>query len=326
MVDKTIGFSLWLDFVERDYLKNDFKELLEKKIVNGATSNPAIFANAINSSAAYKEQLRALANMEPKAKYEALAIEDIKLAAKQLMPLYEDNNDGFISIEVDPFLSGDKDATIAEAKRLHAAIGYENVMIKIPATDAGYDVMEQLLRDGISVNATLIFTEEQATKCAAAMDRGIKASNEDVSAVISVFVSRFDRAIDEQLAASGIETAKTGIYNAARIYNIIEGYKNPSMRTLFASTGVKGDNLPAHYYITQLLAPHSVNTAPLNTIESYIEDVATDVKLPLSSTQIEAHFQKLKEIGIDIDTLGQSLLQDGLKAFEDSFADMLSRL
>ena len=326
MVDKTIGFSLWLDFVERDFLKNDFKELIDKGIVNGATSNPAIFANAITNSPAYKQQLQTLQGLEPKSKYEALAIEDIKLAAKQLLPLYEQNNDGFISIEVDPFLSGDTQKTIEEAKRLYEAIGYENVMIKVPATDAGYEVMQKLLSDGISVNATLIFTNEQAQKCAAAMDRGIKASSEDVSAVISVFVSRFDRAIDEKLAQNGIESAKTGIYNAAKIYNTIEGFKNPSMRTLFASTGVKGDSLSPHYYITNLLAPHSVNTAPLNTIQSYITDVATQIQLPIAQEQIESHFKKLSQIGIDVDLLGQELLADGLKAFEESFADMLSRL
>lgn len=326
MVDKTIGFSLWLDFIERDFLKNDFKNLIEKGIVNGATSNPAIFANAITNSPAYKEQLSTLEGLSAKSKYEALAIEDIKLAAAALLPLYEENNDGFISIEVDPFLSNDTQATIDEAKRLYSAIGYENVMIKVPATDAGYEVMGELLSEGISVNATLIFTNHQAKKCADAMDRGIKASKKDVSAVISVFVSRFDRAIDDKLSDHAIEGAKTGIYNAAQIYNTIEAYKNPSIRTLFASTGVKGDNLAAHYYISELLAPHSVNTAPLNTIESYIENVATEVKLPISQETIQNHFQKLSEIGIDVQNLGEQLLAEGLKAFEESFADMLGRL
>jgi transaldolase len=326
MVDKTIGFSLWLDFIERDFLKNDFEGLIEKGIINGATSNPAIFANAITTSAAYKEQLKTLEGLEAKSKYEALAIEDIKLAAKALLPLYENNNDGFISIEVDPFLSNDTQATIDEAKRLYQAIGYENVMIKVPATDAGYEVMQTLLSEGISVNATLIFTDAQAKKCAQAMDKGIKASDKDVSGVISIFVSRFDRAIDEKLAKNGIETAKTGVYNAANIYDTIENYKNPSLRALFASTGVKGDNLAPHYYITNLLAPHSVNTAPLQTIESYIQDVATEVKLPISKEVIQIHFDKLAAMGIDIEKLGEELLDEGLKAFEESFANMLSRL
>ncbi|MGM0534072.1 MAG: transaldolase [Campylobacterota bacterium] len=326
MVDKTIGFSLWLDFVEREYLQTKFSDLIDKNIINGATSNPAIFAKAISSSPAYQEQLASLQNMEPKHKYEALAIEDIKLAAKALEPLYEENNDGFISIEVDPFLSGDKEATLEEARRLHKAIGYENVMIKIPATDAGYDVMQTLLSEGISVNATLIFTNDQARKCAQAMDAGIKASSEDVSGVISVFVSRFDRAVDAKLEKAGIQPSLTGIYNAARIYNTVEGFKNPSLRTLFASTGVKGDNLSPDYYIKNLLAPHSVNTAPLDTIDSYIQNVSSEVKLPVKEEVISAHFDKLADIGIDVDTLGEQLLADGLKAFEDSFADMLARL
>lgn len=326
MVDKTIGFSLWLDFIERDFLKTEFSQMIEKGIINGATSNPAIFAQAITTSKAYLDQLKTLEGMEPKSKYEALAIEDIATAAQALKPLYENDNDGFISIEVDPFLSRDREATLAEAKRLHETIGYDNVMIKVPATEAGYSVMEELLQSGISVNATLIFTNEQARRCAEAMDRGIKASSKDVSAVISVFVSRFDRAIDDKLSEHGIEPAKTGVYNAARIYNTIEGFKNPSMRTLFASTGVKGDNLEADYYIRELLGAHSVNTAPLATIESYIENVAKEVKLPVADGVIEEHFAKLESIGIEVDKLGEELLSDGLKAFEQSFSDMLAKL
>ncbi len=117
MVDRNLGFSLWLDFVERSYLQEEFESLIEKGIVNGATSNPAIFATAITTSPAYKEQLFLLRDKSPKEKYELMAIEDITTAAQKLRASYNDSNDGYISIEVDPFLADDIEATIAEAKR-----------------------------------------------------------------------------------------------------------------------------------------------------------------------------------------------------------------
>ena len=196
MVNRDIGFSLWLDFVERDYLKNEFSALIEKGIINGATSNPSIFASAITTSPAYKEQLSLLEGKSAKEKYEALAIEDIKTAAQALRSSYHEGNDGYISIEVDPFLSNDTQGTIEEGKRLFAAIAEPNVMVKVPATNAGYEAMRELLATGISVNATLIFSPEQARRCLKSMTKGLHSFEADgggrVDAVISVFVSRFD--------------------------------------------------------------------------------------------------------------------------------------
>ena len=330
MVDRDIGFSLWLDFVERDFLKNDFSALIEKGIINGATSNPSIFASAITTSPAYQEQLASLAGKSPKEKYEALAIEDIRTAAQALRPAYDEGNDGYISIEVDPFLSNDTEGTVAEGKRLFAAIGEPNVMVKVPATEAGYDAMTRLLSTGISVNATLIFSPEQTKKALKAMKIGLdsfeKLGGRRAEAVISVFVSRFDRLLDDDLEQEGIPVAKTGIYNAAKIYNIIEANHTPSVRTLFASTGVKGDNLPADYYMRELLAPHSVNTAPLATIESYIAKKATAPKLPLEESEINGYFTKLADNGFDMEPVYDQLLKEGLEAFEKAFEDMLDSI
>ncbi len=330
MVNRDIGFSLWLDFVERDYLKNEFGSLIEKGIINGATSNPAIFANAITSSTAYKEQLETLKGKSSKEKYEALAIEDIRTAAQALRPLYDNGNDGYISIEVDPFLSKDTQGTIEEGKRLFKAIGEPNVMIKVPATEAGYDAMTELLSTGISVNATLIFSPKQAQKCLKAMKKGLDAFEVSgggrCEAVISVFVSRFDRLLDSDLEKEGLDVAKTGIYNGAKIYNMIEANRTPAIRTLFASTGVKGDSLKADYYIRELLASHSVNTAPLATIESYISTKADDVKLPIDDAIINGYFTKLEDNGFDMQEIYKELLDDGLSAFEKAFKDMLDSL
>lgn len=330
MVNRDINFSLWLDFVERDYLKNEFSKLIENGTINGATSNPSIFAAAITTSPAYKEQLALLAGKNAKEKYEALAIEDIQTAAQALRASYEEGNDGYISIEVDPFLSNDTAGTIDEGKRLFAAIGEPNVMVKVPATEAGYDAMTELLCNGISVNATLVFSPKQAQKCLKAMKKGMDGFEASgggrCEAVISVFVSRFDRLLDSSLEQEGLDVSKTGIYNAAKIYNLVEANHTPSVRTLFASTGVKGDDLAADYYMRGLFAPHSVNTAPLATIESYIATKASEPKLPIDEDVINGYFTKLADNGFDMDEVYSQLLKEGLEAFEKAFQEMLDSL
>jgi transaldolase len=330
MVNRDIGFSLWLDFVERDFLKNEFSALIEKGIINGATSNPSIFASAITTSPAYAKQLASLEGKTPKEKYEAMAIEDIRTAAQALRGIYDEGNSGYISIEVDPFLSNDTEATIAEGKRLFAQIGEPNVMIKVPATEAGYDAMTELLSTGISVNATLIFSPKQAQRCLQAMKKGLDSfgthGGERAEAVISIFVSRFDRLLDSHLESEGIDVSKTGIYNAGKIYNMIEANHTPSVRTLFASTGVKGDALPADYYMRELLAPHSVNTAPLSTIEAYIATEASNPKLPIDDDVINGYFTKLSDNGFDMDEIYAQLLKEGLTAFEEAFSEMLAQI
>jgi transaldolase len=326
MYIEDLKFSLWADFIERDYLDNEFKELINNGIINGATSNPAIFKNAILTSSAYKEQLTTLSDLSPKEKYEAVAIYDITKAADILKPLYDAQNDGYVSIEVDPFLCDDAEATITEGKRLFKTIGRENVMIKVPATSAGYLAMKELTSVGIPVNATLIFTKSQAISCAEAFNAGVKTYGNSVSTVISVFVSRIDRALDAQLAKSGIEVALSGIYNSADIYAKIQSMNVDGCRVLFASTGVKDDSLPAHYYIEQLLAYNSVNTAPIDTIKAYIKDGLKEKKLPISDEMIAEHFKRVAEVGINFEAVLERQVADGLEQFKDAFNEILETL
>jgi len=321
-----IKFSLWADFIEREYLDGEFKELIEKKIINGATSNPAIFKNAILTSDAYKEQLKLLDGFSAKEKYEALAIHDIQKAADILKPLYDAGDDGYVSIEVDPFLCDDADTTIAEGKRLFDRIDRKNVMIKVPATDAGYKAMEELIAYKIPVNATLIFTKEQAIACAKAFERGLAQHNEAVDSVISVFVSRVDRALDKTLLEKGVTPALSGIYNAAAIYNSVEALNVANTRTLFASTGVKDDSLAPYYYVSELLAPNSVNTAPIDTIKAFDKDGTKEQKLPISQDIIDAHFAKVAAAGIDFEAELQKQVADGLEAFKVAFSEILETL
>jgi transaldolase len=326
MYIEDLKFSLWADFIEREYLEREFKALIEKKIINGATSNPAIFKNAILTSDAYLTQLESLAESSPKEKYEAVAIYDIQKAADILRPLYDAGDDGYVSIEVDPFLCDDAEATIAEGKRLYKAIAKENVMIKIPATEAGYIAMEALVAEGIAVNATLIFKKEQALACLEAFRNGMKQNSKFVDTVISIFVSRVDRALDAMLQEHGIPTALSGIYNASLIYEAIEAANVSGCRALFASTGVKDETLPPYYYVEKLLAKNSVNTAPVETILAFDAEGAKVAALPVAKELIEEHFEKLQDIGINLDAVLDKLVEDGLEAFKEAFREILEAL
>ncbi len=332
MVDDSSGFSLWVDFIERSFIENEFIEMIEQKIIDGATSNPSIFANSIINSLAYKEDLEALKGKSAKEKYEALAIKDIKLAAVALRECYDSGLEGYVSIEVDPYLSNNTQATVEEGIKLFKAIEEPNVMIKIPATKAGYEAMSELTSRGISVNATLVFSPQQALKSLEALKKGINKFAEfdegRVEGVISIFVSRFDRKLDPILKEAGFETSKSGIFNAAMIYNLINNNFHPSIKALFASTGVKeGQNLPKDYYITSLVAKHSINTAPIETIYAYEKNPNKGkLALPIDDSKIKEYFKKLEELNIDMNRVYDELMEEGLKAFEESFSKMLKVL
>lgn len=310
------GFALWCDFIERDFLHHRFQTLIDEGKIFGATSNPSIFAQSFKTSPIYRDQIKSLQHKNAKEIYETLAIEDVKTAAKLLRPLYDSNQDqGYISIEIDPLLCDDAQASIEEGERLFDAINQPNVMIKVPATPSGYEVMESLLKKSIPINATLIFSPTQALECAKVFSRARQAGGKAKS-VISVFVSRFDRAMDDTLPSP--LKSKLGIANAKHIYRLIEEWGDKETRTLFASTGVKDKTLKPSYYIDELLLPHSLNTAPLETIEAYF--LNEDSQIKESQSMLEA-FQNY-----DLACLYAKLLQEGLEAFKASFADLLSTL
>ncbi|PIF03787.1 MAG: transaldolase [Arcobacter sp.] len=324
---KEINYSIWCDFIERDFLENEFQKLIEDQVIYGATSNPAIFEQSISSSDAYAQQINMLQANETKKIYEELAITDIKRAAQLLRPLYEkDANDGFISLEVDPTLCDDDKATVEEGIRLHKQIGYNNIMIKVPATEAGYKAMEELTSIGINVNATLIFSKEQAIKCAKALNDGIIKSGKDTKGVISIFVSRFDRALDPLLKRKDIEVSKVGIMNAIKCYYEIEKFENSNIRTLFASTGVKGDELKPSYYIDNLIYKNTINTAPLATIKEWLENGSKTPSNTISEEDCDIYFEKLSQQGISIENISKQLLKEGLEAFKVSFEELLKKV
>ncbi|HEB7537997.1 TPA: transaldolase [Campylobacter coli] len=324
-------FSLWCDFIENSFLDDDFLNLLSRGI-NGATSNPAIFKNAILNSPIYKEKIAKLKGKKAKEIYEELAVADIQKAADKLAPLYHTGNDGFISLEIDPRFYNNTSLSLGEAKKLYSAIGKDNVMIKVPATNASYEVMYELMKNGISVNATLIFSLEQSQKCFEALNAGlIEFRKNNIAlqgkntrlrtpqAVISIFVSRFDRLLNSKAK----EQNRIGILNANLAYNNIISKNEPNIRALFASTGVKGDDLPKDYYIKELLFENSINTAPLDAINAFKTEI--EFKKPLMNfeiyTQLNAIIsQNEREKACD------ELLKDGLEQFCIAFEEILQAL
>ncbi len=314
------NFSLWCDYIEKDFIEQQFSALIEQKNIKGATSNPTIFHNAFKQDS-YKKSIAALTGMAHKDIYEELAISDIKNAAKLLYPLFSKNTqDGWVSIEIDPFLCDDIAKSIAEGKRLFEKIAAPNVMIKVPATQNGYVIMEELFAANIPVNATLIFTPNQVAKILEAFKRAWERSSQTpkLQAVLSIFVSRFDRMCDHALPDE--YKNKIGIMNATILYHQIQLHNLSYVRPLFASTGVKSTHIPKDYYICSLLYPNSINTAPLDAINAF-ECKDGDCIIP--SSQEAQQFLRDIEKYICLETVYQELFEQGITAFKDSFEKLL---
>ena len=320
--------SIWCDFIERSFLQDEFKTLVREGKIQGATSNPSIFAQALKSES-YKASINELKRQgkEPKEIYETLAIEDIKTASEILMPLFLENpQNGLISIEIDPFLSNDINASIDEGVRLWHEINAKNVMIKVPATQSGYTIMEHLMLRGINVNATLVFTKEQSRRVLQAFQK----ANTQAQGVISVFVSRFDRVIDPQLKDEKL-CGKYGIANAIAIYKDFLSQKpQQNYRILFASTGVKEKNAIYNdegYYVYPLAFENCVNTLPLPTLHALqMQNLKAPSMQQIASFDDLEIAASLEEMDINLVAIEEQLLQDGLKSFEQSFELMLDSL
>jgi len=313
--------SIWIDYLERDFLNKEFKELVESGLVNGITSNPAIFANAITKSDAYKEDIEKLKGKSPEEIYEELAVKDIQAACDVLEEKYNEGDDGFASIEVNPKLANDYKGTVDEALRLVDRIERDNLMIKIPATEEGYKAMSDLAKRGININATLVFSPTQAMQCADALSNLPRSAE----GVISVFVSRFDRMLNDKLASVNLGKDRVGFFNAIKIYNQINEKRLTNVRVLFASTGVKQDYLEKDYYVKQLNLPNSVLTLPLDVIE-YIKDKELENAFEFQTKHIDGFFSFLTPANISMQNVYDTLMNEGLKAFEESFKDMLESL
>ncbi|MHB1572244.1 MAG: transaldolase [Solirubrobacteraceae bacterium] len=343
------GQSPWIDHLSRSFVRDhELAGLIDDGIV-GVTSNPTIFQEAIAAGDAYDEQLREIGPDidDPKEVFLALARRDVQDACDLLRNVFdagESTRDGWVSLEVDPRLAYDSDATIEEARRLHAMIDRPNLFIKIPGTEPGLEAIEATIAAGIPVNVTLLFSLERHRAAAEAYIRGLRRLRErggDLSTVASVasfFVSRVDAEADRRLEhAGGYEelAGKLAIANAKLAY---QSYKQlfrgadweelaragaTPQRCLWASTSTKNPAYRDVVYVEQLIGPETVNTMPRQTIEAFLDHGQARNTLEDGLNEAGRVFQSFDEAGIDYNDVVAVLEREGVQKFVDSFTELL---
>lgn len=347
----TYGQSFWYDNIRRKFLLDGtLSNLITQDGLRGMTSNPSIFQKAIGGSDDYDTQIQELvrAGADTNAIYEALALADIQAACDLFAALYAESQggDGFVSLEVSPYLARNTQGTIEEARRLYTAVNRPNVMIKVPATPEGIPAIRQLISEGINVNVTLMFSQAHYEAVAQAYIEGITAliakggDPRKVASVASFFVSRVDTAVDKQLAALNQPTAnallgKAAIANCQVVYERFktlfhgEAFANQkaagaaAQRLLWASTSTKNPAYPATLYVDELIGPETVNTMPPETVEAFRSNGRLANTLEQNIAQAHSILENLAGLGIDLHAVTEKLQTDGVLSFAQSF-DTLS--
>jgi transaldolase len=354
-----LGQSIWLDFIERRMVQSGELRDLVAQGVRGVTSNPTIFQQAIAKSDAYTAELTELAGSKADAKtiFETLAIADIQAAADVLRGVYDaaGGHDGFVSLEVAPTLAHDTEGTIAEARRLHAAVNRPNLMIKVPATLAGLPAIRQLIADGICVNVTLIFSLARYAAVKEAYLQGIEErvatgkAVDKVASVASFFVSRVDVAVDALLdKVAQDKPAKAAHYKSlqgkAAVANSKLAYRQFEevfagarwarlaaagarvQRPLWASTSTKNPAYPDLIYVDTLIGPHTVNTMPPQTLKAFADHGTPARTVDQDLDAARADLAAVAAAGISLDQVTEELEADGVKKFADSFEQLLGTI
>jgi transaldolase len=345
------GQSVWIDYLSRDMLEEgELARMMREDAVVGVTSNPTIFQKAISHGNRYDEQIKQLLEEEtdPKEIFLQLSARDVEAALDLLAPVHDKSGcDGFVSWEVDPTLAYDREATFAEAMRLHAWLERPNLYVKIPATKAGLGAIEDCVAHGKNINVTLIFSLQRYAEVAEAYLRGLErlvaggGSPKDVYSVASFFVSRVDTEADKRLDAIGSKEAlalrgKLAVANAKLAYeHYQEAFSGPRwdflagkganpQRCLWASTSTKNPEYRDVLYVEELIGPDTVNTMPEETIRAFQDHgevrgdtVAKDVK------KAHALLDDLAKAGVDYDDVTETLELEGVQKFADSFAELL---
>jgi transaldolase/glucose-6-phosphate isomerase len=354
------GQSIWLDFLARGFIaKGELKKLIDEDGVRGVTSNPSIFEKAIGHSDEYDDAIkRALATSDRAVgeSYERLAVEDIKRAADVLRPVFDQTRggDGFVSMEVSPYLAMDTQASIAEARRLWREIDQKNLMIKIPATSPGLPAIQALMAEGINVNITLLFSQDVYEKVVEAYLSGLEALSEkgqDISHVASVasfFVSRIDTAVDKLLDEKIAQAndpdekvrlaalkGKVAIANAKLAYQRykrlfagdrwqrLERKGARHQRLLWGSTGTKNKAYRDVLYVEELIGPDTVNTVPPATLDTFRDHGKPRASLEENIDEAERVLSDLASTGISLDAVTQRLVDEGVELFADAFDKLL---
>ena len=345
-----LGQAIWLDYISRSLITSGELQKLVDQGLRGVTSNPSIFEKTIAGSADYDEHLNRLVSDGRSVSeiYENLAMTDIRSAADILRPVYEKSGcaDGFVSLEVNPALAHDTEATIAEARRLFASLERPNVMIKVPATPAGLPAIETLIGEGVNVNVTLIFSLEQyeavATAYIAGLEKLALAGGEvgRVASVASFFISRVDTAVDKALEGIGnieiqgkiaIDNAKIAYGRFREIFSSQRWQKLATenarvQRPLWASTSSKNPAYPDTLYVDNLIGADTVNTLPPATLEDFLDHgtVATTVETDVDGAR--NRMAELAELGIDLDGITNKVLDEGVAAFAKSFEGLIASI
>jgi len=349
------GQAVWLDFLARGFIaKGDLKRLIDEDGVKGVTSNPSIFEKAIGSSDEYDAPIgKALKSGDRPvaALFEAVAVEDIQHAADVLRPVYDqfNGNDGFVSLEVSPYLAMDTKGTIAEAKHLWKAVDRKNLMIKVPATDEGLPAIERLIGKGISVNITLLFSQAVYREVAEAYLSGLEAyvdgggDPSHIASVASFFVSRIDTMVDKQLDAKIAKAndptekerltalkGKVAVANAKLAYQdykrLFSGSRWEALaakgakpqRLLWASTGTKNKDYSDVLYVEELIGPNTVNTVPPATLDAFRDHGKLRDSLEENVEDAQRVLEELERSGISLDAITAELVVDGVKLFADA--------
>lgn len=346
------GQAVWLDFIERTLLTGGgLERMVNEDGLRGVTSNPSIFQKAIEGSDAYNAQIEAVISENPGmtvvALYEAVAIEDIRAAADILAGVWESNSksDGFVSLEVSPHLARDTEGTIAEARRLWQTVDRPNLMIKVPATAEGIPAIEQLISEGINVNATLMFSLEDYEGVSGAYVRGLEKCDTpaSVASVASFFVSRVDTKVDAALEAIGSDQAlalrgKAAVANAKLAYRrfleIFHGERFAPLaarggrvqRPLWASTSTKNPDYSDVLYVDELIGPETVNTLPVATMDAFRDHGHLRTTVTENVGTAEATLADLAGLGVDFDEVTEQLQVEGVAAFAASFDQLLAAL
>jgi len=348
---KRLGQSIWLDYIRRDLITSGELQKLVQSGLSGMTSNPTIFQKAIAQSNDYDKALRAILKSSPdvntKTIYERLAVEDIQMVADILRPVYHATQglDGLVSLECSPQLAHDTGNTIAEARHLWQLVNRPNVMIKVPSTAQGIPATEALIAEGINVNVTLMFSLKHYEAVSHAYIRGMAQNPKPsrVSSVASFFVSRIDTYVDRELEKIGTKEAlalrgKAAIANSKLVYRrfreVFFGEKFAAerkrgahvQRVLWGSTSTKNPAYSDVMYVEGLMGPDTVNTVPLETLDAFCNHGKVRRTVDQGVEEAEQLLVKLSKLGVDLDAITEQLQKDGVKAFADSFDQLLGAL
>src|ERR1700756_725984 len=353
------GQSPWMDYIRRDLLTSGaLKKMIQEDGLMGMTSNPTIFEKAITGSKDYADILESpeAKKLDAKGVYEKIAIRDVQDAADIFKGVYQQSKrrDGYVSLEVSPFLANDTQGTIDEARRLWKTVGRENVMIKVPGTKEGLPAIRQLLEDGINVNITLLFAqsvyEQGAELFIAALEARVKKGQDisHIASVASFFVSRIDTLIDGIIEAklktetdsgkhallSGLQ-GKVAIANAKLTYRKYqEIYNTPrwkaltakgaqTQRLLWASTSTKNPKYRDVMYVDELIGPDTVDTIPPATFDAFRDHGRVRPSLTESVDEAAKVMTSLEKAGISMKEVTEKLVVDGVKLFADAFKQLL---